>query len=154
MPETQPSIFEEEFATHRRKDLLPWWIKIANWFFMLMGFCAVIIFFVSLAGRNAAITLYGLSSNGDPFSAAGLLLTGIALFNGITAYGLWSEKDWAVNVGMASAFIGIIVCSYTTITGFSYSNGMFQFRLELILLFFFLRKLLKIRQEWDNRVAG
>ncbi|MRG44638.1 hypothetical protein GFS24_05910 [Chitinophaga sp. SYP-B3965] len=153
MQEIQSSIFEEDFKALRRKDLLPWWIKVFNWLFMLMGGSAVILLITGLAGMRASLVIYGLSSNGDPLTPTGLLLIGIMMFKGIAAYGLWAEKNWGVNVAMADAFIGIVICVYTMIA-LPGNNGFFTFRIELIALFFFLRKLLKIRNEWDSRVGA
>src|SRR5687768_14136142 len=87
-----------------------------------------------LVGTKASLVFYGLSSNGDPLTPTGLLLIGIMLFKGVAAYGLWSEKDWAVNVAMTDAFIGIVICIYTMIATLS-ENSTITFRIELIALF-------------------
>lgn len=158
MQETQTSIFDSEvdnFIPLRRKDLLPWWIKTFNWVFMVLGGFSVIIFIAGLLGLEGELSLYGLNAN-DPLSLAGLAILGIFIFNGIAAYGLWAEKNWGVNVAMASALVGIVVCTYTWIampTTSSRGTVVFSFRFELILLFIFMRKLLKIRSEWDTRIG-
>ena len=75
------------------------------------------------------------------------------LLKAIVAYGLWTEQDWAINIGILDTIIGILVCSFVM---FIYplinsASVFFQnIRLELLLLIPFLLKLLKIRVEWST----
>ena len=158
MQETQASIFDSEvdnFIPLRRKDLLPLWIKAFNWVFMVLAGFSVLILIAGIFGATARLAIYGLATN-DPVSLMGLSMIGIMILNGITGYGLWSEKDWGVNVAMACAFVGMVVCIYTMIylPSANFIRGLsFSFRFELFVLFIFMRKLLKIRNEWDTRVG-
>lgn len=136
----------------RRRSLLPWWIKIFIWIFLILGLLAPIGLVFGFFGIQFQISLYGFTTN-EPLSIDGLYLIGLFLLKGITAFGLWTEKDWAITLGQIDAILGIVLCIFMSViypfinirTGFH-----FTFRLELILLIPFLIKLLKIKSEWKK----
>ena len=140
-------------AVTRRRKLLPWWIKVFAWIFIT---AAVLIPFGLLAnawfGLEYNIEIYGIGSH-DGFSLLGIMLTAIFLLKGITAFALWTEKDWAIVAGQFDAVIGIIICIYVSfiypimdaVPGFNFS-----FRLELLILIPFLIKLEKISNDWKK----
>ena len=147
--ETEPIPIQE-----RRRNLLPWWIKTFVWIFLVFGVLAPICLILGLFGFQLQLDLYGLETN-DPTSYLAFLLTGIFFFKGVTAFGLWTEKDWAIFLGYADALFGIGICVFVTlIYPFIDGNPGFHvsFRLELLLLFPFLFRLEKIKKDW-NRLA-
>ena len=136
----------------RRRDLLPWWIKTCIWIFLIFGAIIPIAIIYALIGYNFKISLYGIETF-KPLSIIGYSLMFLFLLKAIVAYGLWTEQDWAINIGILDTIIGILVCSFVM---FIYplinsASVFFQnIRLELLLLIPFLLKLLKIRVEWST----
>ncbi|HWI92961.1 MAG TPA: hypothetical protein VNT20_16905 [Flavisolibacter sp.] len=131
-----------------RKKLLPVWIKVFIWLFMIAG---PFILFAFLIGVFTTLhynsSIYGLESN-EPLSPIGLFIFFVFLLKGIVAYGLWTEKDWAVNLGIVDAILGIAACFAVMVVPALKPAPAFTFRLELLLLVPYLVKLLKIREKW------
>ncbi|WP_299765457.1 hypothetical protein [uncultured Dokdonia sp.] len=48
--------------TERRRDLLPIWIKVFLWFFMIFGFFAPICLLLGILGFDVSLALYGLEA--------------------------------------------------------------------------------------------
>jgi hypothetical protein len=154
MEPNQPDLLTDlvtESNTNRRKDLLPWWIKIFMWIFLVLGSIATLGFIIGLLGYPFEMSLYGIGVN-DPLSISGIVLITIFIIKGITAYGLVKEKDWAIITGIIDAIIGIVTClvmaAYPLI--FPDSGITSRFRFEILILIPYLIKLLKIRPEWDR----
>ena len=132
----------------RRRTLLPLWIKIFCWIFMTTGALAVFGLIASLFSYQLQVAMYGLQSNGL-LSPLGLFIAFLFLLKGLAAFGLWTEKDWAIHLGMADAIIGILVCTVVVLVlPFLEPQPSFVFRLELVLLAPYLRKLWKIKPVW------
>jgi hypothetical protein len=132
----------------RRRTLLPLWIKVFCWIFMATGALAVFGLIASLLSFNFQFSLYGLQSNGL-LSPAGLFIAFLFLLKGVAAFGLWMEKDWAIHLGMADAIIGIAVCTVVVLVlPWLEPHPQFVFRLELLLLVPYLRKLLQLKTAW------
>lgn len=148
------TIFGEEFGKTnvpgRRRDLLPLWIKVFTWIFMITGGLSVIIIPIGLWGMQAKMALYGLSTT-EPLSITGLILSAVFFIKGVTALALWSEKDWAIKAGIFDTILGIIICVYMMVVSPFLSEGFsIKLRLELALLIPFLLKLRKIKDGWEN----
>lgn len=156
--EEKESIFGADFAVpvSRRKNLLPWWIKVFAWIFLVMSLFVPVVTIFPLVGANAELALYGLNTNG-PASLTGLLLIALFLLKGITAFGLLTEQKWAVILGIIDAITGICICTFVMIVypfmdetpGFTLS-----LRLELALLIPYLIKLNRIRLQWSLSTKG
>ncbi|RCW91334.1 hypothetical protein [Winogradskyella arenosi] len=142
----------EEFEnTTRRRALLPWWIKVFCWFFMLIGLMAFVCFFLGFTTIKPALAFYGFESY-EPFSINGLIVITVGVFKGITAFLLWFEKDYAITFGKIDALIGIVICGISMLILPFVNDGInIQIRLELALLIPYLWKLNKIAPEWKNR---
>ncbi|WP_148041207.1 hypothetical protein [Rufibacter immobilis] len=135
----------------RRRDLLPWWIKTFTWLFMLMAAVVPIGVVMGLMGLSFTMSLYGFETT-NPISPTGIALTLLILFKGVTAYGLWTEKDWAVRLGIIDAIIGLVACGVAmfVLPLVDRSEGfVLNFRLEPILLILYLLKLQKIKPTWE-----
>lgn len=135
----------------RRIQLIPLWIKIFAWIFLVFGAFAVIVFAIGIMGGSASLSLYGLSTN-EPLSIIGIFITACFMLKGIVAFGLIKEKDWAIKLGIADAIIGIAACAFTIIYPFFLNEIQFTFRLELIALIPYLVKLLRIKTQWETNV--
>jgi hypothetical protein len=134
----------------RRKDLLPWWIKIFIWIFIVFGCIVPIALVFGIMGYNFQAALYGLESN-DPLSDVGLITVFLFLFKGFAAYALWTEKPWGVDIAIADAVLGVLVCCFVMFIEpfiFPHQRLTINIRLELLLLIPYLIKLIKINKEW------
>jgi len=135
----------------RRRALLPVWIKVFVWIFLILGAIVPFVFLLGVFGGTAELSLYGLETN-QPFSLVGIVITLLFLIKGVVAFGLWTEKTWAVKLAILDGFIGIILCAYLMfIQPFLLADGGMDIdlRLELIPLVFYILKMKEIRSEWE-----
>ncbi len=149
MTEILDANLEDNIAKRRRK-LLPWWIKTFIWIFLVFGAIATIGLIIGLLGFNFQLSLYGIDTY-EPLSLIGLGLMGIFIFKGVTAFALWTEKDWAIKSGQIDAILGIAICFFMMFINPFIDNEQgfsMSFRLEFALLIPFLIKLGKIEKEW------
>ena len=154
MQENQTDLLTDELIQENgipRKKMLPLWIKIFTWIFLIISVFAPIVFVLGLMGYNAQLALYGLETN-EPLSLIGIIITAIFIIKGITAFGLLKEKDWAIKIGIADAIIGIIICTLVMLYPIINPDAKFSLRLELVALIPYLLKLLKIKPQWENFV--
>ena len=136
----------EENMVERRK-LLPVWIKVFLWIFLVAGPLVLLAFIASLFSLRFDSAIYGLESH-DALSNVGLFIFFIFILKAIVAYGLWTEKDWAVNLGIADATIGIIACCMVMLIPSLTPTSNFKFRAELLILIPYLITLLRLRPKW------
>ena len=153
--ESQNDLFKDDFInpiTYKRK-LLPWWMKVFIWIFLILSAIVPIAIAFGLLGYKFTISIYGLETN-KPLSLMSGLLMLIFILKGVVSYGLWTGKKWAVIFGILDAFIGILICLYIMLIGFiGPKNGsVFSFRFELLLLILFLIKLFKIKPIWNRHM--
>lgn len=139
---------EKLFVHKRRRKLIPLWIKIFIWIFMILGALVPVIILTSGLSIGSW-SLYGLEAN-DASSATGMIICLLFIFKGITALGLWNENDWAIKTGLADAILGIVICSAVTISPIFNHQLAFTFRLELIPLVFYLVWLVKTKEVWEK----
>ncbi|MFZ4399927.1 MAG: hypothetical protein ACOYO1_07835 [Bacteroidales bacterium] len=112
-----------EYIPARRRKLLPWWIKTCICIFLMFGVFVPIGLIFGLIGFKFQISLYGIETY-ETLSAIGFSLIGLFLFKGITVYGLWSEKDWAIYLSQIDAIIGIITCVLLCLYSISSTTNM------------------------------
>ncbi|MBV8327655.1 hypothetical protein [Chryseobacterium sp.] len=144
----------DEFDTKnnivRRRSLLPLWIKIFLWFFLIGGTAGVILLLTGFLITNSSLSLYGIRAD-HPYSAAGLFICFLFIFKGIVSYGLWFEQKWGPKVGIIDAVSGILICIFMMIIApFTFPSVSFNIRLELVPLLFYLMKMIEIRKTWEN----
>ena len=152
---TETQIIDSELSTtnERRRKLLPVWIKIFLWIFMVLGAIAPIGLILGILGIDFNLALYGLETT-NALSITGLLIILFFAIKGSVSFGLWTEKDWAVKLAIIDAVIGIVACTIVMLVlpFLSHSNGFnFNVRLELIALIPYLIKMRKIKGDWNNR---
>lgn len=139
---------------HRRRDLLPIWIKVFIWIFMIFGAIALIGLVLGLFGMNIQLAFLGLETN-NPLSITGIFIILMFLTKGIIAYGLWTEKTWAINIAKIEAIISGVICVLlmfgiqTVYQTSSFNVRSFNIRFELILLVLYYNKLSKIEYDWE-----
>lgn len=135
--------FEAPLLT--RKQLLPLWIKIFCWFFVVMGAFSLLGVFLAVLDVSFQLSFFGLETN-DGGSLTGIILLAMFLLKGFVAIGLLGHQKWAADLAIADAVLGIIVCVATNII--IVMGGKFTLRLEIIFLGLYLWKMLKIREGW------
>ena len=134
-----------------RRQLLPWWIKIFCWVFMVFGVLALGCLGLGLFGYTADLALYGVETD-EPLAWTGLLIIVILGFKAVTAFALWFEKDYAIVLGKMDALIGIGLClAHMIVLPFFIENFHVTIRLELVLLIPYLIKLNKIQDDWTQK---
>ncbi|WP_426482608.1 hypothetical protein [Chryseobacterium sp. R2ACT005] len=134
----------------RRRNLLPVWIKIFLWIFLIGGAVSAILLIAGSLLTHVSLSIYGINAN-HPYSMTGLLISFLFLFKGIVAYGLWFEQKWAVQAAIVDAIIGIAVCLIMmAIIPFTVPTISFTLRLELIPLYFYLMKMQNIKKTWES----
>lgn len=153
--EDKESIFGPEFdemALPRRRSLMPWWVKLFTWIFLVLSAVAVMSFVAGFFGFDTSLSLYGLETS-QSLTLGGLILMAVFLLKGVTAVALWMEQDWAIHAGLADAVLGILFCSFMMLVyPFLEGNAWnFNFRLELIALVPYLRWLMKVKPLWERR---
>jgi hypothetical protein len=153
--EQQKDLLQDELisALRQRRKLLPWWIKIFIWIFLLLGAIVPFALAFAIMGYRFQISLYGLETN-EPFSLTGVSLMIIFLIKGIAAYGLWTEKNWAVTLSIIDAILGLAICVLVMIYPLiaPQRNYILNFRLEVLLLTPYLLLLLKIKDAWNSSI--
>jgi len=140
---------------NRRRDLLPLWIKIFTWLFLIAAAITLLIPVSALFVDEVELTIYGLSST-QVYIPVGITIISLFLLKGVTAYGLWFEKAWAPKLAVIDAVIGIAVCVYMMIFHPVLSGLMeFSVRLELVALIPYLLKMQRIQPQWLNtKIVG
>ncbi len=156
---------QSENAILRRRDLLPIWIKIFIWIFLIYAILLPMTWALGILGIGSNVpmnfdlstgfnaSLYGLATT-QPLSLVAISILVLYLFKGIVAFGLWTEKDWAVNFAIVDAITGLLVCGFVMIILPFFSDPI-SFKVlvfDLILLILYLRQMRMIRREWSERV--
>jgi hypothetical protein len=154
MEENQGDILSDivlQINNVKRKQLLPWWIKVFMWIFLVFGVFAPFGLILAIFGFDFQLSLYGLETN-NPISIIGIIIMAIFLFKGITAYGFFREKDWAITLGIIDSISGIFICILVMIFPLTdkTSHGNNSFRLELVLLVPYLIKMIRIKSAWEQ----
>jgi hypothetical protein len=149
-PEILNSIIVEKIVARRRK-LFPWWIKVFIWIFLIFGALTPLVLILGITGLPVLQSLYGIETY-KPISVIGFTLTSLFILKGITAYDLWTEKDWAISLAQIDAFIGIVICVCVMFiypfVSTQQQGFTLNIRLELAILIPFLIKLGKIKNDW------
>jgi hypothetical protein len=132
----------------RRRKLLPWWVIVFLWLFLLFFSLMPVAIVMGLLKYNFQISLLGLTTN-EPFSLTGISLMALFSLKGVTAFALWTEKTWAVRLSKIDAIISIAVC--LSVMGYAiFALRSFSIRLELIVLAFYIYKMSQIQHGWEN----
>ncbi|MFD1605829.1 hypothetical protein ACFSJW_04435 [Flavobacterium artemisiae] len=133
-----------------RRKLLPWWIKVFCWIFMILSVFAIGTLITNLFVDNVNLSIYGFSTN-NAYSGVGFFIIAIMLLKGFAAFSLWFERPNAIMIAKIDAIVGVAICIASMfILPFTTANGHFSLRLEIILLIPYYLKVNNIEYEWDN----
>ncbi|WP_449387248.1 hypothetical protein [Chryseobacterium lineare] len=84
--------FEKKANFTRRRNLLPVWIKIFVWFFLIGGSISALFLGIGPFVRQFKISIYGIDAH-HPYTVPGLIVSFSYIYKGIVAYGLWFEQN-------------------------------------------------------------
>ena len=137
-----------------RKKLIPLWIKIFGWIFIVMGVSVPVLSIVTAAlDQPATFEIFGLGHRGSPFHPMALLISAIVLSLAASAYGLLFGRPWGLKACLITGYGGVAIClgtmAYSVI-----SQGTVTVRLELLLQFPYLQKLHKLKPLWHASAHG
>jgi hypothetical protein len=136
--------FEKSSIGIKRRELLPWWMKVFCWLFMIFAGVAVFSLTTFLAGELPFISFYGF--DGSVSILDFLIIFPVVLLHGLTGYYLWFEKDEAILLSRLCGIVGILACIASMFV--TTTNGNFTFRFEIIFLAVFLKRISIIQDEW------
>ncbi|MCB9304527.1 MAG: hypothetical protein H6566_28165 [Lewinellaceae bacterium] len=139
-----------DISSKRRRALLPVWIKIFTWIFMITALIIPIGVIFGLIGMPFNLGLYGLETMA-PISLTGAIILALFALKGVVAYGLWTERKWAVNLAIVDGILGLVICTLMMVVmPFLLDKGgfRFSFRLELFALIPYVIKMFRVRPEW------
>ncbi|MFN0083088.1 MAG: hypothetical protein ACKVOM_11285 [Ferruginibacter sp.] len=74
MPEIQEDVLPENIialSLIERKKLLPWWIKVFSWIFLVFGVIVPVAFIAGLLGYGIDLSICGLTTT-EPISLIGI----------------------------------------------------------------------------------
>ena len=135
-------------AREERKRLVPTWIKVFGWLFIIMGISIPVLPFVTMSqGIPASYTIFGLSFVGSPFHPMALLIQAILLALAASAYGLLFGRAWGLKACLATGYLGVVLCVLTTLYSI-FVVGSFTLRLELLIQIPYLMRLHDMRPHW------
>ena len=150
MQENQIDLLSErDGQVIQRKQMLPTWIKVFTWIFLVIAAFAPITLILRMLGYNTQLAIYGLETN-EAFSTIGVTIVSLLLIKGITSIGFLKETDWAIKLGIIDAIFGISICLAIMIYSLVKADVQFSFRLEVLLLLPYLFRLAKIKTAWES----
>ena len=141
-----------ESESQKRKKLVPLWIKVFGWLFIVMGATAPFGYaYTVLTKTESGFMLLGLEATGATLSFTGVFLMVVFLSLGVSAYGLLFGKSWGVKACLFTGYIGVCIAVYSMVSGLL--KGGMEIRLELLIQIPYLIKLHKIRAPWLQHEA-
>lgn len=143
------NIQSESWATTKaqeafRETLIPTWIKVFGWFFMLRTAIVPLALLIAIVtDYSTTYHLFGASYEGPMTAPIPLLFAAYLMIPGMLAYGLLVGKKWGLIACLVWGYISFGVFLFDVFWGPSSA-----LRLDIIILFFYLRRLHKIRPHW------
>ncbi|MGB1217237.1 MAG: hypothetical protein ACPG5P_05150 [Saprospiraceae bacterium] len=140
-----------------RAGLIPIWLMIFMYFFLLYGIFALITLLLHLyqgQGDGVSIILYGLE-RWDLSNSFGVCIYVVLFFKAFVAWELIREKKWAVDLAIVDNAFGMLACVLMMFVVPYLEEELFlsHFRPELFLLVPFLMAMLRIKDEWRTRLS-
>ncbi|MBY0418407.1 MAG: hypothetical protein K2W88_10155 [Pararheinheimera sp.] len=131
-----------------RKSLIPFWIKIFGWLFIVMGGIVPFLYIGSLIfGFSASYTMFGLEYEGNAKALMPLVISTVILINGLCAYGLLFGKDWGLTACIVFGYIGLLLTLGNVFFDMIFNGGM-MIRLDPVIQIPYLVKLHRIKTHW------
>lgn len=142
-----PPLTTEEII-QTRKALIPLWIKLFGWLFIVMGAGVPFLYVGSLLfGFTASYGMFGLEYTGSAMAWMPLLIAILIFINGLCAYGLLFGKDWGLTACISFGFIGLALTLGTMLFD-AYVHARWMIRLEPIVQIPYLIKIQRLKSLW------
>lgn len=131
-----------------RKKLLPLWIKIFGWLFIVMAAAVPFLYVSSIVfDFSATYSMFSLEYEGHALAPMPLLISILILINGVCAYGLLLGKDWGLTACIIYGYVGLVLTLGSLVVGLFSGTGI-TIRLEPIIQIPYLMKLHKLKALW------
>ncbi len=141
---TQPVEANSEELIPYRKGMIPLWVKIFGWLFIVLSVFVITTAISALVTNSEAYySLYGLEVNSHVTEFWAVFIISLFVAHAVCAYGLLFAKDWGVIACIILGYLSVAICLATTVFG-SDSN----IRLEILILIFYLLRLHKMKRHW------
>lgn len=144
----------------KRRQLLPIWMMIFIWLFMVLGGWVLLANFLKLIGITFGAyssSIYGLETY-DRYSLLAFFISGLILYKGVVSFCLYTEKTIAVRLAIGDAVLGLVVTLYVMFVEplSRMEEGVYGwgFQFEIVLLIPYLIKCLKMRTQWESANSG
>lgn len=131
-----------------RRKLLPLWIKIIIWYFMIISVFVLLVPALQPAKIIGEVELdyFGLKTNA-PFSLTGLFIYTLALLTGSAELLLWLGKKWAVKLAIFQGSFCLLLVVFNLIL--IQKQIIVSRNFVYVLLIPYLLTLIKIRKDWE-----
>ncbi|RKO69951.1 hypothetical protein D7322_18940 [Sphingobacterium puteale] len=136
----------------KRRNLLPWWMKLFCWVVTVNAFFLILLMLLSLVQGEAVILgVYQLRFEIVNFKSPVVVLGNLSmLFKVVVAYMFWFEKGRAISYGKIDVLISIIFYSIL-IVDCLINSGVIRIPLEGLLLIPYYFWLHKNEYPWINQ---
>jgi len=137
-----------------RRNLVPLWIKIFGWIFILIGVLAPIMLLLPFLAADVEVNFdfLGLTYADSEVTPKLIFIVFSSVFFAVSAFGLLRGKSWGLAACLINGFYGLAICVYVMVS--SLSEGTISIRLEPIVQVIYLVKLFKIKEQWHNPGTG
>lgn len=137
-----PTLSDEIIS--RRKSLIPTWIKVIGWLFIIMGAVLPLFhFYVIFTGGIGTYMMFGWSYQGPPLAMMAMFISALILINACCAYGLLFAKDWGLTACILFGYVGLLLA----IMSMFFADGI-KIALEPLVQIPYLIRLHKIKAYW------
>lgn len=129
--------------------LLPAWIRVFSWIFLVLGLFTLPLFVFSVFDDVPAnFSLFGIDYEGSMRRPTPIALAACFTFLGYAGFTLlWGKKEGRV-VGLAAGYLGVALVIISTLI--ACLNGRKTIRLELILQIPYIVALHRRRNSWNE----
>lgn len=128
-----------------RRELLPFWIKVFIWIFIIGAVVIVGVVIAAIWSNYIPVSLYGLRTEYID-TDIGLFLAFIFLLKGVVSIALWRNWSKAIDLALFDAILGIVITIYVSLS--SIGSSQINLRLEIFVLIYYLYCLIKVRHKW------
>lgn len=125
-----------------RRQLLPAWLRLLAWLFLLLGLLAPLAYGLALIfDVHASYEYLALSYQGSPMHPLPLAICLLATLTGLAAYGLLGGKRWGVDACLLMGYLSLGVVLARIIQAP-------MLRLEPVILLPYLWRLHRLKTQW------
>ena len=139
-----------------RRALLPWWIIVFSWIFIII--CPIDIVTRVLQYTGMDLSMFDMVTKTE-IAFKDVLSVANSIFTLVAIYGLFREKDWAINIAILNALVSVADTLYTTNDATAGAGSETEiavawsiYAFGLIMLGIYLFKLFRIRKDWSIRL--